>query len=153
MFVSNFFAAHRRKQNAEGNPSPNPAQEILHFALLTPSLAFAPRHGIIRAAMMTWKEIVSQLQAHLTRAVDQNQISLPCTASANPGRDDLFYVVFSDMNGLPKAEIARSVLPKKPPAPYHLPFVIRVRDIQNRRLEYNVHRSGEVTTLRTVLPG
>jgi len=98
--------------------------------------------------MITWEEIVRQLQAHLTRAIDQNQISLPCTASAHPGREDLFYVVFADMNGLPKVEAARSVLPKRPPAPYHLPFIIRVRDIQNRMLEYDVHRSGEVSTLR-----
>lgn len=103
---------------------------------------------IVRAANDDLEEIVSQLQAHLTRAIDQQQIGLPCISSAHHGREDLFYVVFADMNGFPKAEAARSVLPKRPPAPYHLPFIIRVRDIQNRMLEYNVHRSGEVTTLR-----
>jgi hypothetical protein len=69
--------------------------------------------------MMTSEEIVSQLQAHFTRAIDQHQINLPCTALANPGPDDLFYVVFSDMNGLPKVDTAQKVLPKKPRAPYH----------------------------------
>ena len=92
---------------------------------------------------MTWEEIISQLRAQVSRAMNQGQISLPCSAVANPGVVDLFYVEFSGVDGALKT--TRTMLPKARPAPYHLPFVIKITDTKNRKLEYTVHCSDEVT--------